>query len=485
MTNTHDEIGKHFFKVLSALAANGSLEIYNARGEFACNSSSSHSILIVPETISKSEAYNTHSQFLLLDSTDKIRYLAASLLYRDHEEESQQILDLSGQVLDFKEFDDLDVSPSYPTDKFDTLPVEFLKDLISLFSRDDVVIAGGNDYDYIEDNEPFVSMKQPFVYLHFLTSRYTIRKDTVNGDSWWVLFDKYDGTKLRLNFEAKALDAAPIKAQTPELVDVKVTDRCPYELDCGFCYMGSTRQGAEADPEKVMNLITSLSHQNVFEIAFGGGEPTLWAPFETILHHCKNVGVIPNFTTKNYNVFKFHPEWVDLIGAVAFSVNDEQGFTKLKKALDGQYFGRKVSLQIIPEIIEDDLLDEIFDYCKENHYRLTLLGYKLTGRGGEFDGRIKRPESFWMDKVKETKDTYLRLSIDTTLASNSAKTLEDNEVPSWSYDVYEGNFSMYVDAVNEKCAPSSYIEPSDMDSISLSADSETLTSALEERFKTY
>jgi hypothetical protein len=86
-----------------------------------------------------------------------------------------------------------------------------------------------------------------------------------------------------------------------DLVDIQTTSRTFYAN--GFathnCYQGSTRAGKHASLEAVVSYIQELAKLDVFEIAYGGGEPTLHPNFKDIILETKQAGITPNFTTKN------------------------------------------------------------------------------------------------------------------------------------------------------------------------------------------
>lgn len=476
-----------FFKVVAHLANAGKIELFNVRGEFACNSSSSHSIAAIPglQDIDMSpygdvNVFEGSEEFTLTDSSAKVRYLAAVLNDGCNQEVLADVLKTLDETTAPRPFSAMG-TPELPKDAFGDSSREFAQEFVEFLKRPDVAVFSGEDYG----DHPIFSSPSAETF-DFSLSSWTARRDQLNGKSWWVLFNREDGTKLRMNFSSPGINISVEKAQNPELVDIKVTDRCPFELDCGFCYMGSTRQGAEASLKHVSNLLIAYAEMGVFEVAFGGGEPTLWPPFKEVLAFTRSLGIIPNFTSKNFHAMR-DEGLMRNVGAVAFSITDTQSFKRFRKVYDEQRVQSnlhlaKVSIQIIPEIIEDSLLKEIFAYADSEHMRLTLLGYKTTGRGGEFDGRLVRPEGFWIPLAQAHR--FLRLAIDATLAENSKDALAKARVPRWSYHLTEGSFSMYADAVTKRIGPSSYVEPSELKPVNMDQVAD-LTQALRENFRSY
>src|SRR5690349_3638252 len=71
-----------FVELVGSLAATGKISLHNGRGGFACNSSSSHSIVVMPAGHTVTENVSDYgdgnyggSEFTLATSASKIRYL--------------------------------------------------------------------------------------------------------------------------------------------------------------------------------------------------------------------------------------------------------------------------------------------------------------------------------------------------------------------------------------------------------------------------
>ena len=84
----------------------------------------------------------------------------------------------------------------------------------------------------------------------------------------------------------------------PEFFDVKVTSKC--NGNCPYCYQNSLEscQNDTSIIEKFKSYFSLFdSNQKPFQIAFGGGEPTLHPLFPELLKECYNMGITPNYTT--------------------------------------------------------------------------------------------------------------------------------------------------------------------------------------------
>lgn len=335
----------------------------------------------------------------------------------------------------------------------------FVDDLLQVLDREDVAILGGNDNDDVRHplaGSPVVEpWKAAWKEEH---GEIVARKDGAH----WVLFDREKGNKLRLTFD----NAQPpyTRASWPELVDVKITDYCTY--GCDYCYQDSTERGRHASHQYLRNLACSLHALSVFEVALGGGEPTLHPDFVQILEDFRRWHIVPNFTTRNPR-FLSGPD-AELVakwaGAVALSVDHRMPKdlnTALSALAEGPFGQRKrAHVQYVVGASDDAFLGDLVRSCQDRFLQLTLLGHKTVGRG-RLGPALPEQTDRWVDIVKAaSKWDFFNIGIDTALAAASVERLKSENVPKTFYETAEGAFSMYVDAVAEKAAPSSYCDPS-------------------------
>lgn len=109
-----------------------------------------------------------------------------------------------------------------------------------------------------------------------------------------------DGKTMRLPLD-KTKPMTPLKF--PEFYDVKITQRC-YG-GCSYCYQGSTGRDADFQdiPKKIHEFFGPMSlNERPFQVAIGGGEPTLHPEFREICKTFKELGIDPNYTTNGTNL---------------------------------------------------------------------------------------------------------------------------------------------------------------------------------------
>lgn len=442
---------------------NSIIKIHNVRFGLATNSSSSHSLVFLPAGQSFSSDFDDDNYgwgwFRLADKKSKGDYLATQLnfaLQGLHNPEVANLIIRNWIGTEAFEARDLDHQSmlSWPLAFNSVLPdKEFFDELFAFTMRDDVMILGGNDNDDMP--QEYESLDRTDFFGLADTGAWTARKDLIG---YWSLFNPASGAKLRITF-GEDNDFVPTKATAPELVDIKITDFCPF--GCPFCYQGSTRAGVHADRLTVSILAHSLAELKVFEVALGGGEPTLHPYFGDILETFRKEGVVPNFTTRNMawlrDPRKWKP-WLDQAGAFAFSVSEQDEIRELELLIKLNGIDpMRVKLHIVMGTVSSAYqFKALLKAAYEASFGVTLLGYKTTGRGNE----VKPiPYEWWMNVVTELRLEYIlpAISIDTALAAEYEQQILDAGIPDYLFHTQEGAFSAYIDAVSMKMYPSSYV----------------------------
>jgi hypothetical protein len=433
------------------------MKIHNVRLGHATNSSSSHSIIFDPDLVDDYDNDGFGWNFFTAASTEvKKQYMACILKHNFQLPAS--LVTMMLRALDLPEItEDIGIDHQsmfqIPTEIGEKIPsVEFFTEFSDYLLQKGVVILGGNDND--DSSHPsFDSSKQIDLNGYTTESTYVCRKD---GD-WWTLFNTNNGNRVVLSFKD---DPVEFKPEAPMLVDMKVTDYC--SMGCDYCYQGSTTNGKHMSD--VYWYVERLKNAKVFEVAIGGGEPTEFKDFRSLVEMLHEAGISVNFTTKKVD-WLYQPGARELllnIGAFAYSVDPNTKIPLLDsiknriKALGVPT--EKFTIQVIPALFTDgEKLKEVLDWAYHAYVRVTLLGYKSTVRGKLFveNGNLLETEQNWIQLLNSSKNVP-RLSIDTTLAHRYQHSLNDLDIPTWLYHVEEGKYSMYIDAVANKYGPSSY-----------------------------
>lgn len=449
------------------------INLHNIRLGLATNSSSSHTFLIIPKNRSYSDDYIDGEfgwdTFTLATKQAKLSYLGVILKSifdgTDLSSSIKNILYLNflGYIPDQDGYIDHQSSIELPLEfgKF-TPDIQFFEEFKNWVLRDNIVILGGNDNGGTHPSANGNEFK--FVLADTGYGNATnCRKDPIYG--FWTIFNQVTGAKIRFSFEDESTLKQhwsiekwnPEKAYFAELVDIKITDFCPF--GCPFCYMDSTVKGKHADYYDLKNIISALAELKVFEVAFGGGEPTLYPNFVETLQYAKSLGIIPNFTTKNLAWLRdtiLAQEIMRYAGAFAYSITKANEIAELDSLIRyNKISASRVNLHVVLGTVKEYEFKQIIEEAYNRKIRVTLLGYKEVGRGNTVEP-IKY--DWWLEVLSEfaKKHSYAGISIDTALASQYEKELEEIGIPKWMYHIQEGKWSAYIDAVELKFAPSSY-----------------------------
>jgi len=483
------------------------MKIHNIRFGFACNSSSTHSFIMFPnghqledegDVISNgSNNYTDHygdSPFVLASRQAKLGYIGVLLqeaVKRDKVPEyiwdyyvkdwlEGVTVNRDGQNDDMRGFR---IPRCFGSD----LPnKEFFDECKRLLLDERVAILSSADEDIIEADESMTQIDK------LLCSGYDeiARKDPVYG--YWTLFDPVHGSKLRFSF---TVDTEIKCASLPELVDLKITDYC--QKGCGYCYQKSGRNGENADYYEVVHLIEALARLEVFEIALGGGEPTTHPQFIDILKECKEHGIVPNFTTRNYDWFR-NPHNIEVFeqccGRAAFSADSNYDINQAETIRNYWRLGNNISVQVIDKV--SDVIS-LAKTAKKHNLDLTLLGFKATERGGKYKFSERQTKQIvGFDAIRELYghriDTRFYsgtigggVSVDTKYLADHLDEIQKAGIEPRLYTVQEGVFSMYIDAVQRKMGPSSYCSAEEQVALDVDRTSDFSVSSLTNQIQTF
>lgn len=451
------------------------MQFDNIRYGFATNSSSTHSLAIwkdgrdvpaAPEpdtfgwewfTANTEEAKAKYVRSLFMKAAsgkigeEAAVHLASLLWGQDREKLAREFQDV---------YVDHDSDPYFPLNwSGEFLDMNFVMEFYKVLQNPKLAILGGNDNE--ENPGAFDPGYETITQMGGLFGGWgksVARKDEKYGH--WTLFDRSNGRKVRIRLdETMARDAK--RSTLPELVDIKITDYCPF--GCSFCYQGSTKEGKHANIYEVLNTLNSLAKLQVFEVAFGGGEPTLHPDFVRIMTTARYLKVVPNFTTRNLGWLKDETQRdniIEAMGAFAYSVDTPADILRLKDAIKDikeltAYDSRRVTVQyVVGQDVEEKALRDILMTAAEARIPITLLGYKTTGRGAAFG---EKPCPRWVDIIAEIrKEKYLQVGIDTVLADRGRERLIERGLDPVCLAPTEGTFSCYIDSVTGRMHRSSY-----------------------------
>lgn len=457
------------------------------RKNFATNSSSSHSVLLFKEDVKnfisdidadQEDGRFGWADFCLASKEAKISYLKSQIV-NSWRNKTQLPKDKFGtdRYVDHQSNWGLFVVPNETGT--DVHPKWFSM-MENWISNDRLVIYGGNDNDGVQLTPPpnLKQEKDSTMPSHTIKGQIIgsfferdpkynetnqiIGRHVEDGD-FFILFNKTNGAKVKLKYTE---GTAPSDSPFPELVDMKITGYCPFA--CEYCYQDSTEKGKHASLEVIKKIIDILSATHVFEVAIGGGEPTLHPDFEEVLKYCYEKDIVPNFTSKNYALVK-NQQLVSAIeqycGAFAFSVDCMENIETIKKHLESnnvsKEFKNKIVIQHPVGSCSVQELKQIYANTPSVSNVITFLGHKETGRGNKSLVKASNKDVLKTIRFQNMKSNGPRpsVNIDTTFAKEletEIKTILGKNVFDKTMSTKDGVTSAYVDCVAETISASSY-----------------------------
>ena len=187
----------------------------------------------------------------------------------------------------------------------------------------------------------------------------------------------------------------------PTLADIHITDKC--NLNCPHCYVKKgNREMTAANFELTLNQCQKLG---IFQIAIGGGEPTLHPKLGKFLKIARQKNIVPNITTNGKRLsWRTVYYLARYAGAVALSIEEtgqkfaqRRGFTYanfLKSVKKLKAAGINLVFQIT---LSRGNLDTVNHTAKEllkfKPYGLIFLAYKPQGNGKHYDAPLSQADT--------------------------------------------------------------------------------------------
>lgn len=272
----------------------------------------------------------------------------------------------------------------------------------------------------------------------------------VNGNYNVILMP--NGTKIRYNDEDSLIPAFP------ENIDIKITNRC--EMGCPMCHECSTADGEEADIESLLKFCDTLHPYT--ELAIGGGDPLSYTHIKKFLKALKSNRIVPNITINGNQVEKYNKLLWDLheyygLKGIGISLNSGD----FRKIIESSRSIPNVVYHVIAGMLTDEQINTLLEY---DDIKVLILGYKTKGRGKEYisdkssQSRVLSNIENLRNRLEELVSTLYLVSFD-NLAIKQLNIKEWAESHNIKFDDFymgdDGDFTMYVDAVNMEYAVSS------------------------------
>lgn len=255
-----------------------------------------------------------------------------------------------------------------------------------------------------------------------------------------------DGTKVREN------DLDNLTPDFPESMDIKITNYC--DKGCAYCHENSTIDGRHGD---ILNPVFLRSLRPFTELAIGGGNPLDHPDLDEFLKNLKDRQIIANITVnqdhfvKNYDRIKKLSD-DGLITAIGVSVTNE--ITETFKALVSTI--PNVVLHVIVGIITLDNLKLLSD----TKLKILFLGYKKIRRGAKY---LNVNNNLINNNLASVRNNLYAIQQWFNVISFDNLAIEQLHVRKFVGEEYweefymgdDGQYTMYVDMINQQFANSS------------------------------
>lgn len=242
----------------------------------------------------------------------------------------------------------------------------------------------------------------------------------------------------------------------PDSMDIKLTNRCSGGTNCKYCHENSSPDGLHG---KILNVQLLNSLKPYTQLAVGGGNVLEHPDFLPFLIWCKERKLIPSITLNQKHFMDNLQLIKDLadkkliygIGVSLIYPTDE-----LINAV--REFPNAV-IHVISGIVSKTELDRISD----RGLKVLVLGYKQFRRGDDFyksspetQRRIDTNINWLKDNLSEIAPHFDKISFDNlAIKQLNVRSLMNDDAWKRFYMGDDGQFTMYVDTVNEEFAVSS------------------------------
>lgn len=267
-----------------------------------------------------------------------------------------------------------------------------------------------------------------------------------NNDYTCTMFS--DGTKIRWNNKDSF---NPIK---PESIDLKITNMC--NMECGMCHENSTPDGKHGD---ILNLPFIDTMFPYSEVAIGGGNPLTHPDLIEFLERLKERKIIASMTVNqvhfmhNIDLLK---ELTDKKLIYGLGISYIGG--RHKNCIDAIKQFPNAVVHVINGIVHMDSLEAL----AHNDLKILVLGYKEFRRGktlyDECGSQINYLKAQFYDLLPKMVDDgwFKCISFDNlAIKQLEPKRLMSEEDYKSFFMGMDGEYTMYVDAVNRQFAKSS------------------------------
>jgi len=198
-----------------------------------------------------------------------------------------------------------------------------------------------------------------------------------------VCYDPQSYTTIRFNkAESLKLGVKGFPKDTPpEIVHLEISDRC--NLNCPYCYV-KDKSNKELATEEWKRIIKVLSDNGIFQVTFGGGEPTMRADLDVLAHYVKTLGLSLCMTSNGLKIPGFDYKTLQLFDQINISWHNQSIFELALNTLKNSKVRRGINYCLSKQYLKD--LKTIKKIAKRQEAEILFLTYKPTD--GDIDNQL-------------------------------------------------------------------------------------------------
>jgi MoaA/NifB/PqqE/SkfB family radical SAM enzyme len=235
-------------------------------------------------------------------------------------------------------------------------------------------------------------------------------------DGQVLLFDRRTGTNVLVTNQS----TKDRRRSAPRMLQVALTNSC--DKTCSFCYRPLEARNRWTF-ETLLELARFCDRWGVLEIAFGGGEPTLFARFPELLHAIWNeTGLCPSFTTHG---LRLTPELLRAIrgayGQLQVSVYDEDDTFAIVDLLTAERARFGLNYLVTPRRVRSIEAD-VFSFLARGVKDVLFLSYKGEDRALHLSEKETRIFDESLAKLHQLVGRQIALKVDVCWAGRLVHT---------------------------------------------------------------
>jgi hypothetical protein len=253
-----------------------------------------------------------------------------------------------------------------------------------------------------------------------------------------------DGTKIREN------DLDFFRAEFPENIDIKITNYC--DAGCLYCHENSTKSGLHGN--LLLPFIDTLRPYT--ELAIGGGNPLDHPDLVPFLRYLKSKSIVANLTVnqihfeRNQDAVKALVDEKLIYGLGVSMIKATDKFVGLVSRYPN------CIIHVINGVVTLSDLEKLYD----KDLKVLVLGYKFLRRGvNYYSPKVEDNKRELYVELPKILKRFLIVSFDNlALEQLQVKRVVSKDYWKQFYMGSDGDFTMYIDLVNQEFSKSSTCE---------------------------